>query len=46
MKYLALCTVFLAGSEIMSLLALLIMTVMFLADIAATKMQRDAGGGA
>lgn len=46
MKYLALCAAFLAGSEIMSLLALLIMTMMFLADIAAAKMQRDAGGGA
>lgn len=33
MKYLAPCVLFLMGSEIMSLLALLIMGGMFLADI-------------
>lgn len=45
-RYLLPCLLFLAGNEILSLLALLVITWMFLGDIASAKMQRDAGGGA
>lgn len=40
-KYMAPCLLFLAGSEILSLLALLAITLIFLAGLARAKMEKE-----
>ena len=39
MKYLGPCVLFLLGNEIVTLIALMIMTVLFFMDIAAARME-------
>lgn len=40
-KYLIPCVLFLAGSEILSLLALLAITLIFLAELARARMEKE-----